>query len=197
MDKETTRDLILEAVTTCIEKYGIDHLTTRKIAEEAGTNIASINYYFRSKEQLVAEALTMTIQHMLQDVNAAIQNEELPFEQALEEVFFYLLDGGLRFPGITTAHLYAAVVEKSYDSPGARGIRGVFDALSQRAIQELAGKDPEKVRYLLSQTTASIMFTLLAPDFFSLAPQYQPSVTENRRRLAKELTRSFLELVDS
>ena len=45
MDKIPPRQLILEAVVTCIEKYGIDKLTTRRIAEAAGTNVASINYY--------------------------------------------------------------------------------------------------------------------------------------------------------
>src|SRR5574341_1009582 len=56
-DKEplSPRDQILGAVLTAIEKHGIDSLTTRKIAEEAGTNIASINYYFRSKDLLVEE----------------------------------------------------------------------------------------------------------------------------------------------
>ena len=55
----------------CIEKDGINNLTTRAIAREAGTNIASINYYFRSKDALVAEALQMSLDHMLGDIRAA------------------------------------------------------------------------------------------------------------------------------
>ena len=55
-EKTATRGLIIEAVIDCIEKYGIDKVTTRRIAEQAGTNIASINYYFRSKDVLLAAA---------------------------------------------------------------------------------------------------------------------------------------------
>ena len=195
MDSDSTRQAILEAVTTCIEKYGIDRLTTRRIAEEAGTNIASINYHFRSKEKLIAEALTMTVRHMLQDVEAAIEEHGQPFEQVLEDVFFYLLDGGLRFPGISTAHLYAAVVEKDYNSPGAKGIRQVFDHLAGRAAREYPGKDPDELRFLLSKICTSIMFILLAPDFFPQADRYQPAGEGNRRRIAGSYARLFLAAV--
>ncbi len=73
-EKNATRRAILEAVVTCIEKYGIDKVTTRKIAVEAGTNIASINYYFRSKDELIEETLSMTIHHMMEDVFLAIDD---------------------------------------------------------------------------------------------------------------------------
>jgi AcrR family transcriptional regulator len=193
MEKTPPRKLIIEAVVTCIEKYGIDQLTTRKIAEEAGTNIASINYYFHSKEQLVDEALTMTINHMMQDLMAVIETPDLSFDQVLQEVFFYLVDGVMRFPGISMAHLYGAVVEKRYDSPGAKGINRVFDSLVQRAVREYPGKDPDGLRLLLSQTVGSVMFMILAPDFFPVAKKFRPINSENCRRLAEQYGRVFLE----
>src|SRR5512140_2849807 len=110
-EKTATRQLILEAVVTCIEKDGIDKVTTRKIAVEAGTNIASINYHFRSKDELMAEALSMTIKHMLEDVFVAIDDTQHSFEAALANVVFYILDGSRQFPGISRAHLYRAVMQ--------------------------------------------------------------------------------------
>jgi AcrR family transcriptional regulator len=194
-EKTPPRRLIIEAVVTCIEKYGIDQLTTRKIAEEAGTNIASINYYFRSKEQLVDEALTMTINHMIGDLLAVIEAPDRSFEQALDEVFFYLIDGVMRFPGISMAHLYGAVVEKRYDSPGAKGINRVFDSLVQRATREFPGRDPEGLRLLLAQIASSVMFTILAPGFFTVAERFRPINSANCRRLAEQYGRVFLEAV--
>jgi AcrR family transcriptional regulator len=191
MDKTPAQQLILEAVVTCIEKYGIDKLTTRKIAKEAGTNIASINYYFRSKEHLVSEALTMTINHMKQDVIAAIDEPGLPFQERLENVFFYLIEGGVRFQGITTAHLYSAVVEKRYDSPGAQGINEIFDQLAQRAALEYPQHKSEDIQFLLSQIFGSILFIMLAPNFFSLPQKYQPISPENCRGLAERFARIF------
>lgn len=189
--KPTTKQIILEAVVACIEKYGIDKVTTRKIAEEAGTNIASINYHFRSKEELVAETLSMTIKHMMEDVYAAMDNTGQPFEKNLEDVFFYLLDGCLRFPGISTAHLYRAVLDKQYDSVGARAIQGVFDRLAERAIQEYPQRDAEEIRLRLSQIFSSIMFSMLAPNFLYVAPKYQLTSSEKARVLAKYYCSSF------
>jgi len=76
---------ILEATIACIEQDGIDNLTTRKIAEQAGVNIAAINYYFRSKERLVEEAKQMTLEHMRGDLLEIVEQVETPFLQRLEE----------------------------------------------------------------------------------------------------------------
>ncbi len=190
-DDRTTRQAILEAVVTCIERDGIDRLTTRAIAGEAGTNIASINYHFRTKDQLVAQALTMTINHALEDVFVDIHAQDISFREILENVLFYLIDGGLRFPGITTAHLYRAVVEKDYNSAGAVAIRKASDRLARRAISELSGEDPARIRFLLSHLLGSVMFMLLAPDFFKLKKPYKPSDVAGRRRLAEEYTTMF------
>ncbi len=46
----TTEEKIILAAINCIEKYGLENTTIRKIGEEAGTNSASISYYFRSKD---------------------------------------------------------------------------------------------------------------------------------------------------
>ena len=191
MTKTPPRQLIIEAVVACIEKYGIDKLTTRKIAEEAGTNIASINYYFRSKEELVAETLTTTINHMMEDVFAAIADTGKPFEETLREVFFYLIDGATRFPGISTAHLYAAVVEKRYDSPGGQAIVRVFERLAERAVKELPQKDPEEIRFQMAQVVSSIMFSMLAPGFFWVSEKVQPLDPQHCRTMAEAYARTF------
>ena len=191
-DKNTTRGSILEAVVTCIEKYGIDKITTRKIADEAGTNIASINYYFRSKDELVAEALSMTITHMTEDIFGAIDDTEQPFEQVLQDVIFYMLDGSLRYPGITTAHLYRAVTEKQYDSISARSIIKVFERLVKRAIHEYPQRDSGELRFHLSQIFSSIMFTMLAPNFFSVGQGYKLVNPRSAKSMASSYTKLFL-----
>jgi AcrR family transcriptional regulator len=195
MDKTPPRQLIIEAVVTCIEKYGIDKLTTRKIAEAAGMNIASINYYFRSKDELVAETLTTTVNHMMEDVFAAIDDAGKSFEEALKDVFFYLIDGATRFPGISTAHLYGAVVEKRYDSPGGQAIGRVFERLVERAMKELPLKDPGEIRFQMAQVVSAIIFSMLAPGFFPVPEKVQPLDAEHCRRMAGAYAGTFFAAV--
>jgi AcrR family transcriptional regulator len=74
--KVSTRDRIRLAAIEAIEQHGIDQLTTRLIAEGAGTNLASINYHFRTKDDLLTEVLQSTADHMLQDVFAEIEKPD-------------------------------------------------------------------------------------------------------------------------
>ena len=191
MDKIAPRQLILEAVVTCIEKYGIDKLTTRKIAEAAGTNIASINYYFHTKEALVNEALSMTINHMLADVSASIADRQRPFLETLEDVLFYLLEGNIRFPGITAAHLYDAIFEKKNDTLGLRAMNRLFEEVAARAVQEYPQKDAQMVRFLLSQLIAATMFMMLSPNFFQSVGYLKQNDSGDCRSLARRYTQMF------
>ncbi len=190
-DRTATRRLILEAVVTCIEKYGIDQVTTRKIAQEAGTNLASINYHFRSKDDLIAEALSMTIKHMMEDVFMAIDDVQQPFETAFTSVLFYLLDGSRRFPGISRAHLYKAVVQRERESLSSQAMVAVFERLARRAVGEFPDKSARDVRLAVSQVLSSIMFTLLSPDFFPLPHEYQAKTAKSARILAERYTRQL------
>ncbi len=183
-EKNVTRQLILEAAIDCIEKYGIDKVTTRKIAEQAGANIASINYYFRSKDELVAAALSLTINHMLEDVTAVITDEQQSLAEALENAFYYLLEGILRFPGISTAHLYKVITEKDYSSISAQALVKVFERLAERITHDDPQRDPAETRLLLSQILSAIMFAMLAPNFFKVVRKYQLTNAEHARNLA-------------
>jgi TetR/AcrR family transcriptional regulator, regulator of cefoperazone and chloramphenicol sensitivity len=165
------RELILEAAIDCIEREGIDTLTTRKIAEAAGTNIASINYYFRTKDLLVAEALSTTVNHMLGDVFDLFNQSERPFEEIIEDVMYYLIEGGLRFPGITLAHLYPTFTERRIDTPGVEAFRRLFERLAERVAAEFPNQPRAIVRMTVSQVISSIVFLVLAPGpFLPLIP---------------------------
>lgn len=190
-EKSATRRLILEAVVTCIEKYGVDKLTTRKIAVEAGTNIASINYYFHSKDELVAEALSMTIGHMLEDVLVAIDDLNRPFETILADVLFYLLDGSRQFPGVSRAHLYKAVVQRDRDSVSSRAMVKLYERLVQRAVRAYPNKRPEEVRPAMSRIMSSILFSMLAPDFFPVSREYRLTSSKNARLIAESYAQRF------
>ncbi len=188
----TTREQILEAVIACIEKYGIASLTTRKIAEEAGTNIASINYYFRTKDRLVDEALAMAIQHTVEDLTTFIDQPDLPLEQILEEVCFFLIDGGLRFPGTTLAHLYTIMLEKRYDTVAAHMFQEVLERLSRRAADEYPSKEQGEVRAVLAHIISAAMFSVLAPGLFLPLTPLDLAQPEGGRKLAHSLAQLFM-----
>jgi AcrR family transcriptional regulator len=52
-ESSSTAALILEAAITILARDGYQSLTARHVAEEAGTNLALINYYFGGKQGLL------------------------------------------------------------------------------------------------------------------------------------------------
>lgn len=193
--KTTTRQLILEAAVACIEEVGIEQVTTRRIAKQAGTNLASINYYFRSKDDLMEQVLGMTIKHMLEDVVTAIEAEGSPFETTLRDVIFYLIDGSRRFPGISRAHLQRAIAGHKHGSISANAMQRIFDRLVQRARKAYPRKEPDLLQLKLAQMLSSILFVMLAPGFFGLPRPYRPTSAHSSAALAETYVSAFLRSV--
>jgi len=51
-----THDRLLDAAGAVFAEKGYHHATVAEICERAGANIAAVNYYFRSKDNLYVEA---------------------------------------------------------------------------------------------------------------------------------------------
>ena len=55
MPAEPTRDRLLDAAERLYAERGIDATSLRAITQEAGSNVASVNYHFGSKQELTRE----------------------------------------------------------------------------------------------------------------------------------------------
>lgn len=56
-DDDRTRQRVLEAAGPLFAARGFDAVSVREITERAGTNVASVNYYFGGKEALYVETV--------------------------------------------------------------------------------------------------------------------------------------------
>jgi TetR/AcrR family transcriptional regulator, regulator of cefoperazone and chloramphenicol sensitivity len=187
----STQEAILLATIDCINENGIEHLTTRMIAEKAGANIASINYYFRTKEILVNQALEITIKHMLEDVNETINNQKLGFREILKDVIYYLISGASSNMGISSAHLYRLVIDKDYESISAVSFLEAFNSLLDRAIVNFPDREIDQLRRILASIFSSIMFMMLTPFFFQLKEEKQLSEEKFHHEMAEHYTDMF------
>ncbi|HHW74482.1 MAG TPA: helix-turn-helix transcriptional regulator, partial [Firmicutes bacterium] len=61
-EKTDTRSRIMKTAVEMIGREGNLNVTIREIAEKAGVNIAAINYYFSSKENLIEEVERVTVE---------------------------------------------------------------------------------------------------------------------------------------
>jgi len=84
MAELSTEEKILRAAAKVFTEKGFDATKTRDIAEAADTNIASLHYYFRSKEKLFELIIDQTMVRFSQIMDD-ILNTERPLHQKIRE----------------------------------------------------------------------------------------------------------------
>jgi len=80
----STEEKIKIAARTIFQKKGYAAARTRDIAEEAGINLALLNYYFRSKEKLFEIIMFETLTEFYQSVSTVFNDESNSFTEKLE-----------------------------------------------------------------------------------------------------------------
>ena len=66
---ESTRRRLLEAAEVIFAEKGFKHANVREICQQAGANVAAVNYHFGGKEQLYIE----TVRHAYQSLSKGAQ----------------------------------------------------------------------------------------------------------------------------
>ena len=81
-----TRGELIAATQRLLATAGTHALTSRAIASAADANLASITYYFGSKQQLVTESMIATARDLLAPVVATLSSDGEPTVKLLESV---------------------------------------------------------------------------------------------------------------
>lgn len=82
-DKITTEEKILNAARKVFSQKGFSDARTRDIAQEAGINIALLNYYFRSKDNLVKIVIEEKFRELFDAIIPIVSNENIPLEEKI------------------------------------------------------------------------------------------------------------------
>jgi len=88
----STEEKIKEAARKVFTQKGYAATRTRDIAEEAGLNLALLNYYFRSKEKLFDIIMTETFQVFMQSIVEIINDEQTTMNEKIEKMVSRYID---------------------------------------------------------------------------------------------------------
>lgn len=90
--QEQSRDRLLLAAAEIFAEKGFQRATVREICSRAEANVAAVNYYFRNKEGLYAQALAFAFHEAEQRYPLAeASNPNLPAEQRLRHFIHIFL----------------------------------------------------------------------------------------------------------
>ena len=90
----STEERIKEAARTLFTRKGYAGTRTRDIAEEAGLNLALLNYYFRSKEKLFEIIMLEKVQKLFGILAPLVNDHSTTLEEKVERIaenYFILL----------------------------------------------------------------------------------------------------------
>ena len=80
----STEDKILLAASKVFTEKGFSGTRTRDIAEEAGINLALLNYYFRTKEKLFVQVMKVKIVLLFGQIIPIDTNEKTTLEEKID-----------------------------------------------------------------------------------------------------------------
>ena len=96
----STEEKIKNAARIVFHKKGFAAARTRDIAEEAGINLALLNYYFRSKEKLFNIVMLETFQNFFESVFVVFNNIDTTLDEKIEKFASHYIDLLFREPEI-------------------------------------------------------------------------------------------------
>lgn len=88
----SAEEKIKEAARKLFTQKGFDAVKTRDIAEEAGLNLALLNYYFRSKQKLFDLIMIENMQQFIQTIVLRISESNIGVAEKVEKVVVAYID---------------------------------------------------------------------------------------------------------
>ncbi|MBS1660209.1 MAG: TetR/AcrR family transcriptional regulator [Bacteroidetes bacterium] len=90
--ESSTEEKIKEAARKLFTQKGFAATRTRDIADEAGINLALLNYYFRSKQKLFDIIMMENFRQFIHGISFNFQDKTLSLEQKIEKVVSMYID---------------------------------------------------------------------------------------------------------
>ncbi len=97
----STEEKIMEAASKVFTEKGYTGTRTRDIAEEAGINLALLNYYFRSKEKLFQKVMLLKFRELFSEILPILTDEKTTLEHKIDkasETYFNILSNNPTLP---------------------------------------------------------------------------------------------------
>ncbi len=177
---------IVLAAVACIERDGLPNLTVRDIAQEAGVNVAALNYYFRSKDVLIAQVLRDRFDHFVRDIISILDKTSEPEAARLFDVLLYLLNGALDWPRMMQAILYTNLTDQEVGL----ALRDSLAEVVGKLCKVVEDNDPQTAATRAAQLVSAAIFPGMFPGLFEKLPALDLADPECRAAFVRTLIKN-------
>ncbi|MBW4838551.1 MAG: TetR/AcrR family transcriptional regulator [Paenibacillaceae bacterium] len=157
----STKQNIIQATLELIKTEGADQVTLRKITAAAKVNLALVNYYFGSKDNLINEALKMLLTSFQANFSV-LDDTSLDPKERLKAFLLQYVDSVLLYPGMLHEVLGKGRItfESRQDFTSFMKTTG-FGKISG-TLEEITGETDTEILYIMMmQINAAVLFPLV------------------------------------
>jgi AcrR family transcriptional regulator len=197
IEKElSTEEKILISASKVFTEKGFSGTRTRDIAEEAGINLALLNYYFRSKEKLFEQVMKAKIVLLFGQILPIITDEKTTLEEKIDLTTEKYIDILSKNPNLPV-FVISEIQKKNSELTSIIPIRKVFNNSS--LIKQIKEKRPDMnpLHFLVSFLGMTIFPFVAKPVFNAFQiikdDEFQQFI-EERRKLIPVWVKTLLEL---
>lgn len=174
---------ILDRTLYLIGKNGSSNVSIRAIAKEANVNVSAINYYFRTKDEMLRHAKEFYMSNTRM-ITSILDQEELEEEEKLILFANEIMEYVIRFPGITV--LLKEAVEHIEDEISQQ-IVAVTHQMHQKmeyTMRKVINKDQQRFEYSRMIFMSSLIYPI---ENFDIT-RYDEGLISNRDNRIKYIT---------
>ncbi len=177
---KSIEEKILDSTLYLIGKHGTLNVPIRVIAKEAGVNVSAINYYFRTKEEMLRNTKEFFIENSVQ-IYSILDKQEYTEEERLVLFANEIMEYTIHYTGLSAMFREAEKLKEEDEI--SKSIIQVTKDLHHKMYQVLAkvsGAEPSVVRY----NSIIFMSALIYPaDKQAVDNQEQSFLHEKEQRL--------------
>lgn len=176
---ETKQEKILDAALKITIRNGSANVTIREVAKEAGVNIAAINYYFSSKEQMLIE-MEKLFKDNFDEAFTVLDRTDIHGEEKLLAWLNSALAYAVHYPGIIV--LLREKMILNADNPiNAQMLEELVERVAQIRVlfNEVMGL-PEESMELFTMFASTITWPfVVSPMIFGIDKAYEDEETRD------------------
>lgn len=182
----STEEKIKMAARKMFTQKGFAATRTRDIAEEAGINLALLNYYFRSKEKLFDLIMLENMQQFAMGMKGVLNNETSTLQEKFEQFVGNYIDMLTLHPDLPLfiLHEIKANPDKFVERVGIQKV--IFDTHFYKQLTAAIGKKGQPFQIIMNMMSLTVFPFVASPllrNLGNLSPDDFSNLIASRKRL--------------
>lgn len=187
---KSVEEKILDRTLYLIGRNRTLDVSVRAIAKEASVNVSAINYYFRTKEEMLRQAKKFYLTNLL-NISSTLDNNEYEDEEKLVLASNEIMEYVLRFPGISVI-LRDALIQGESDEVSLNIVNATKDMYEkfEKILDNITQDNKISLKHKMTIFMASIIHPIENNDIMEFAKGIADT-KEDRLEYIKNIIRTL------